>query len=64
MEWLVSKGALVWIPLVHSPDVDLVAEIDERLLRVQVKTSTYRAKNPAGAERWRVAVATRGGNQS
>ena len=64
MEWLVSKGALVWIPLVHSPDVDLVAEIDERLLRVQVKTSTYRVRTSDGDERWRVMVATSGGNQS
>ena len=28
MEWLRSKGALVWIPLGHSPDVDLMAELD------------------------------------
>jgi hypothetical protein len=26
MEWLASKGALVWIPVGHSPDVDLLAE--------------------------------------
>lgn len=64
MEWLASKGAIVWVPLGHSPDVDLIAELDERLLRVQVKTSTLRRKTPRGHERWGVAVATNGGNQS
>ena len=64
MEWLVSKGALVWIPLGHSPDVDLMAEIDGRVLKVQVKTSTYRLTTSAGDERWEVSIATNGGNQS
>jgi hypothetical protein len=64
MEWLVSKGALVWIPLGHSPDVDLMAEIDGRVLRVQVKTSTYRLRTSEGDERWEVSIATNGGNQS
>lgn len=40
IEWLTSKGALVWLPVGHSPDVDLMADLDQRLLRVQVKTST------------------------
>jgi hypothetical protein len=30
MEWLVSQGARVYIPLFHSPDVDLVAEFEDR----------------------------------
>lgn len=64
MEWLASKGALVWIPLGHSPDVDLMAEFDGRLLRVQVKTSTQSATTPKGQGRWRVMIATNGGNQS
>jgi hypothetical protein len=64
MEWLAAKGALVWIPLGHSPDVDLIAELDGRLLRVQVKTSTYRVETPNGHGRWQVAIATSGGNQS
>ena len=64
MEWLASKGALVWIPLGHSPDVDLVAELDGQLLRIQVKTSTYSAATPGGQDRWRVSIATNGGNQS
>ena len=64
MEWLASKGALVWIPLSHSPDVDLMAELDGRLIRIQVKTSTYKVKTPNGHSRWQVSIATSGGNQS
>lgn len=64
IEWLTSKGALVWIPLGHSPDVDLVAEVEGRLLRVQVKTTTQRETTPDGHERWSASVATNGGNQS
>jgi PD-(D/E)XK endonuclease len=62
IEWLTSKGALVWLPIGHSPDVDLIAAFGESLIRVQVKTSTYR---PAKAgDRWHVSIATNGGNQS
>jgi len=64
MEWLASRGALVWVPLGHSPDVDLVAELDVRLLRIQVKTSTYRKKTPSGQKHWQVSTTTSGGNQS
>lgn len=64
MEWLASKGAIVWIPLGHSPDVDLMAEIDEQLIRIQVKTSTYSLQTQRGNERWHVSIATNGGNQS
>jgi hypothetical protein len=59
MQWLAWQGAQISIPLGHSPDYDLIAELDGRLLRVQVKTSTCRQKN-----RWAVMVCTRGGNQS
>jgi hypothetical protein len=59
MYWLASIGASVCIPVGHSPDYDLVAEIDGRLLRVQVKTCTRWWRY-----RWSVAVCTRGGNQS
>jgi hypothetical protein len=64
MEWLASKGALIWVPLGHSPDVDLMAEIDGRICRVQVKTSTQSAETSKGSRRWRVMIATNGGNQS
>lgn len=64
IEWLTSKGALVWTPIGHSPDVDLMADFGNRLLRVQVKTSTYEVTTPGGLLRWDVAIATNGGNRS
>jgi hypothetical protein len=59
MEWLASLGAFVFVPVGHSPDYDVVADLEGRLLRVQVKTSRYFRTG-----RWVVAVCTRGGNQS
>jgi hypothetical protein len=59
MGWFASKGALICVPVGHSPDFDFVAVQEERLLRVQVKTCVAFRKN-----RWAVAVCTRGGNQS
>ncbi len=59
IDWLVGQGAAVYVPLLHSPDCDLVADLDGRLLRVQVKTSTYAQRG-----RFDVMLATRGGNQS
>jgi PD-(D/E)XK endonuclease len=64
MEWLGSQGATVWVPFNHSPHVDLMAEWDEDLVRVQVKTSTLQAARNDGEERWKVAIATNGGNRS
>jgi hypothetical protein len=60
IEWLASQGYSVYVPIGHSPDVDLIAGDGEALLRVQVKTSAQ--YGPKG--RWRIAVCTRGGNQS
>jgi hypothetical protein len=57
------QGATVSTPLGHSADYDLVAEIG-RLLRVQVKTTTFRRTSPDGHERWEVSICTNGGNQS
>jgi hypothetical protein len=57
--WLTRAGFGVWIPLGHSPDADLIAERDDRLLRVQVKTSTA-LRN----DRYEVSLATKGGNRS
>ena len=59
MEWLGSKGYPVWYPVGHSPDYDVVAEIDDRLVRIQVKTSTVFRNG-----RFDVTICTRGGNQS
>ena len=59
IDWLITRGYPVWLPLGHSPDVDLVTRLDGRLVGVQVKTSTvFRHR------RWDVTVCTRGGNRS
>jgi hypothetical protein len=63
MEWLASKNAVVWVPFTHSPHVDLMAEFEDGLARVQVKTSTYRGSKP-DSDRWHVSIATNGGNRS
>jgi hypothetical protein len=59
IEWLGSRGYPVWFPVGHAPDCDLVTEIDGRLLKVQVKTSTLLVKR-----RFQVALRTSGGNRS
>jgi hypothetical protein len=59
LEWLGWKGYPVWLPFGHSPNIDLVAEIDGRLVGIQVKTSTVFRKG-----RFEVTICTRGGNQS
>jgi hypothetical protein len=47
------------VPVGHSPDWDFVAELEGRLLRVQVKTCTVFCDH-----RWHVTLCTRGGNRS
>jgi PD-(D/E)XK endonuclease len=64
IEWLTRMGATVLIPFGHSPDYDLVADVDDQLLRIQVKTSTYVETTPSGQRRYQVQIATNGGNQS
>jgi hypothetical protein len=59
--WLLRRPDVsVFVPFGHSPDTDLIALIDARLARVQVKTSTVHIKNG----RYQVSLSTRGGNQS
>ena len=57
--WFASKGATICFPFGHSPDWDFVAALDDRILRVQVKSCIAFRKG-----RWDVTVCTRGGNQS
>jgi Holliday junction resolvase-like predicted endonuclease len=59
IDWLGAQGYALYLPLGHSPDVDLIALDDERAMRVQVKTSTVYCN-----DRWAVTICTRGGNQS
>jgi Holliday junction resolvase-like predicted endonuclease len=58
--WLALKGALVYSPLFRSPYCDLVADMADRLVRIEVKTSNSRTR----VGNWATAVCTRGGNQS
>lgn len=53
------KGIPVLIPFGDSQRYDLVVDIDGRLLRVQVKTSTFQRRGS-----FEVAVKTCGGNRS
>jgi hypothetical protein len=55
MSWLASRAATVAIPVGSSRDWDLLTELDGRLLRVQVKTSTCFVMAPTSAKRpsWR-----------
>jgi bifunctional DNA-binding transcriptional regulator/antitoxin component of YhaV-PrlF toxin-antitoxin module len=64
IEWLTRQGGIVALPLGHSPDFDLVAEIGGRLLRIQVKSSTQEVRTPNGHLRFSVSLVTCGGNQS
>jgi Holliday junction resolvase-like predicted endonuclease len=59
MQWLAEQGAKVYVPLGHSPDVDMIADFGDRIVRVQVKTSNYFRSG-----RYGVSICTRGGNQS
>jgi hypothetical protein len=59
IEWLSSRGYPFFVPIGHSPDVDLMALIDDQAVRVQVKTATHFRRG-----RWEVKVCTSGGNQS
>jgi hypothetical protein len=59
MHWLAGIGGRVAIPVGHNEDWDLVAELDGRVLRVQVKTCSFSRKG-----RWEVCICTRGGNRS
>jgi hypothetical protein len=64
IEWLTGRGATVLIPFGHSPHLDLAAEVEGRLFRIQVKASTQETQTPDGNLRFPVALVTTGGNQS
>jgi Holliday junction resolvase-like predicted endonuclease len=61
--WLMQQGYGVWIPFGHSPDCDLLAQKEGKLLRIQVKTSTLFEKN-VGRLRRPPAAATGAGMES
>ena len=59
--WLTAQGAAVSKPIGHCPDYDLIADYGDRLLRVEVKTSTRPGSAPG---RYAVQLCTHGGNRS
>lgn len=63
IEWFARAGATVFLPAGPSPHCDLIAEVEGVPYRVQVKTSTTRARG-ADTGRYEVGIATRGGNRS
>jgi hypothetical protein len=59
MQWLAWQGASVAVPVGNNRHWDLMADLDGRAVRVQVKTTrSWRLG------RWEVRVSTSGGNQS
>jgi hypothetical protein len=59
--WVLSRGGCAFVPAGHTPsDYDLLADFGEEVLKVQVKTST----TLCGDGRFKVQLATRGGNRS
>jgi len=57
--WLGKTFRSVSVPLGNCSDYDVVADIDGKLAKVQVKTSRQRV-----GDRYCVTLCTRGGNQS
>jgi hypothetical protein len=57
--WLIERGWTTAVPIGNCSDYDVVAEIDGRLVKIQVKTTRY-FRN----DRWTVSLCTAGGNQS
>lgn len=60
LNWLADQGAHVYLPFGHSPDIDLIAVLDGRLVSVEVKTTCC----TKSGGRWHAPICTRGGNQS
>lgn len=64
IDWFTRLGGVVFTPVGHSPDVDLIVILDGHPSRIQVKTSTQTSRTPSGNSRFPVRIATSGGNQS
>lgn len=64
IDWFTRLGAVVFVPVGHSPAVDLVALLDGNPLRIQVKTSAQRSATKGGESRFPVQLVTCGGNRS
>ena len=57
--WFAGHGYTVCVPLTDSQEYDLIVDTDDKLLRVQLKTTTSIRKGG-----WIVELRTRGGNRS
>jgi hypothetical protein len=57
--WFASKGWTVCVPLTDSQDYDLLVDDEFGILKVQVKTTTYKHGN-----NYQAALRTIGGNRS
>jgi hypothetical protein len=57
--WLLCQGYATAYPFGHRADWDLLTEIDHKIHKVQVKTTTVFRRG-----RWELTICTRGGNQS
>lgn len=55
-----AKGYTVMVPFSDSDKYDLVIDNGDRLLKVQVKTTRY--TDPKNPDKWKVQLATTGGN--
>ncbi len=60
IQYYTSKGFVVSRPTNHSPYYDLIVDDGQSLIKVEVKSSSYKA--PSGG--FQIALRTSGGNQS
>ncbi len=57
--WFASKGYTVSLPLTDSQDYDLVVDIQDKLCRIQIKTTSF-----VRGDNFYVSLSVKGGNRS
>jgi hypothetical protein len=63
--YFVSKGYTTSLPLTDSQDYDLIVDIDNKLCKVQVKTTSYkRSQKDCKNSYWTINLSVKGGNRS
>ena len=60
INWCCENGYTVSLPLTDSQDYDMIVDIENVLLRVQVKTSSFKTKYGI----YNVSLSVKGGNRS
>ena len=58
--WLSEQGFTVSLPLTDSQDYDLIVDIEDKLNRVQVKTTSYKTQHGV----FSINLSVKGGNRS